>query len=425
MLNMNDLNEHSHENSLRLPNSYWRLFSSSTISNLGDGMVVAAAPLLAISLTDDSRLIAAISFAAMLPWLIPSLPAGVYLDRHDRQKIMVRANLVRGLIFALIAIGAATDSLNIYLLIVATMLAGVCELFFDMSSQAILPAIVNQESLEVANSRLYISQIISNGFVGLPFGAWIFVIAIGAPFSINAIALILAALLIRSIRIKSAPKVESSTNSFGADLRQGLAWLWKHDLLRTLAIMLGVANMCGMFAQAVFVKFARDELGLGARGFGILLAAISVGSIVGGLIGQRVSKKLGATTAIILSYIIFAISDVIPGVFPKIWTVALSGIVMAIAGTTWNVITVSMRQRLIPTELFGRVNSVYRFIGTGSTAFGALIGGQIAYSFGLRATYLASGVVLLVALITLGPVFLRAAKIYIVPERTPAPPSIT
>ena len=425
MLNMNDINEHSHENSLRLPNSYWRLFSSSTISNLGDGMVVAAAPLLAISLTDDSRLIAAISFAAMLPWLILSLPAGVYLDRHDRQKIMVRANLVRGLIFALIAIGAATDSLNIYLLIVATMLAGVGELFFDMSSQAILPAIVNQESLEVANSRLYISQIISNGFVGLPFGAWIFVIAIGAPFSINAIALILAALLIRSIRIKSAPKVESSTNSFGADLRQGLAWLWKHDLLRTLAIMLGVANMCGMFAQAVFVKFARDELGLGARGFGILLAAISVGSIVGGLIGQRVSKKLGATSAIILSYIIFAISDVIPGVFPKIWTVALSGIVMAIAGTTWNVITVSMRQRLIPTELFGRVNSVYRFIGTGSTAFGALIGGQIAYSFGLRATYLASGVVLLVALITLGPVFLRAAKIYIVPERTPAPPSIT
>ena len=425
MLNMNNINEHSHENSLRLPNSYWRLFSSSTISNLGDGMVVAAAPLLAISLTDDSRLIAAISFAAMLPWLILSLPAGVYLDRHDRQKIMVRANLVRGLIFALIAIGAATDSLNIYLLIVATMLAGVCELFFDMSSQAILPAIVNQESLEVANSRLYISQIISNGFVGLPFGAWIFVIAIGAPFSINAIALILAALLIRSIRIKSAPKVESSTNSFGADLRQGLAWLWKHDLLRTLAIMLGVANMCGMFAQAVFVKFARDELGLGARGFGILLAAISVGSIVGGLIGQRVSKKLGATSAIVLSYIIFAISDVIPGVFPKIWTVALSGIVIAIAGTTWNVITVSMRQRLIPTELFGRVNSVYRFIGTGSTAFGALIGGQIAYSFGLRATYLASGVVLLVALITLGPVFLRAAKIYIVPERTPAPPSIT
>ena len=193
--------QHSHE----LPKSYWTLFSSSTISNLGDGMVVASGPLLALSITNDARLIAAVTFATMLPWLILSLPAGVYLDRHDRQKIMFRANLVRGVVFALIAISATLEILNIYLLIAASAVAGVCELFFDMSSQAILPAIVDQESLEVANSRLYISQIISNGFIGLPFGAWMFVIAIGAPFGINAIALILAALLIRSIRIKSAP----------------------------------------------------------------------------------------------------------------------------------------------------------------------------------------------------------------------------
>ena len=386
-------------------------------------MVVAAGPLLALSLTDDPRLIATVTFAAMLPWLILSLPAGVYLDRHDRQKIMFRANLLRGVVFALIALSSTLDILNIYLLIAASAVAGVCELFFDMSSQAILPAIVDQESLEIANSRLYISQIISNGFVGLPFGAWIFVFAIGAPFAVNALALIIAALLIRSIKVKLVSEIVTKPQeSFSNELKQGLRWLWKHDLLRTLAIMLGVANMCGMFAQAVFVKFARDELGLGARGFGILLAAISIGSILGGLIGETVSKRLGATTAIILAYVIFGMSDVIPGIFPEIWAVALSGVVMAIAGTTWNVITVSMRQRLIPPELFGRVNSVYRFIGTGSTAFGALIGGQIAFNFGLRATYLASGFVLFIALLTLSPVFLRAAKIYIEPDRTPAPP---
>ena len=404
-----------------LSNSYWKLFASSTISNLGDGMVVAAGPLLALSLTNDSRLIAAVTFAAMLPWLILSLPAGVYLDRHDRRIIMFRANLVRGVVFAFIAVSTATNHLNIYILIAASAIAGVCELFYDMSSQAILPAIVDQDSLEVANSRLYISQIISNGFVGLPLGAWIFVFASSAPFAVNALVLIIAALLIRSIRVRSISEaVVKPQTAFSTELLQGLSWLWKHDLLRTLAIMLGAANMCGMFAQAVFVKFARDELGLGARGFGILLALISVGSILGGLIGEFVSKKLGATTAIISAYVVFGLSDVIPGLFPEIWAVALSGIVMAIAGTTWNVITVSMRQRLIPPELFGRVNSVYRFIGTGSTAFGALIGGQIAFSFGLRATYLASGFVLLVALITLSPVFLRAAKIYIDPERTPA-----
>ena len=413
--------QHSHS----LPKSYWRLFTSSTVSNLGDGMVVAAGPLLALQLTNDSRLIAAVTFAAKLPWLVLSLPAGVYLDRHDRQKIMYRANLVRGLVFTLIAVSAANDTLNIYLLIAASAVAGVCELFFDMSSQAILPAIVDEGSLELANSRLYISQIISNGFIGLPLGAWIFVIAISAPFAVNAIALVIAAILIRSIKVKNTAIIEQTKAPFSSELKQGLIWLWKHDLLRTLAIMLGIANMCGMFAHAVFVKFVRDELGLGARGFGILLAAISIGSILGGLVGESVSKRLGSTVALITAYVIFGLSDLIPGIFPQIWAVAISGVVMSIAGTIWNVITVSMRQRLIPPELFGRVNSVYRFIGTGTTAIGALIGGQIAYNFGLRATYLASGVLLLIALVALSPAFFRAAKIYIEPERTPAPPSIT
>ena len=104
----------SERRSHRLPRSYWRLFSSSTISNLGDGIVAAAGPLLALSLTDDARLIATVSFAALLPWLVLSLPAGVYLDRHDRQKIMYRANLARGVVFGFIAIGAASDWLNIY-----------------------------------------------------------------------------------------------------------------------------------------------------------------------------------------------------------------------------------------------------------------------------------------------------------------------
>ena len=413
--------QHSHS----LPKSYWRLFTSSTVSNLGDGMVVAAGPLLALQLTNDSRLIAAVTFAAMLPWLVLSLPAGVYLDRHDRKKIMYRANLVRGLVFTLIAVSAANDTLNIYLLIAASAVAGVCELFFDMSSQAILPAIVDEGSLELANSRLYISQIISNGFIGLPLGAWIFVIAISAPFAVNAVALVIAAILIRSIKVKNTAIIEQTNAPFSSELKQGLIWLWKHDLLRTLAIMLGIANMCGMFAHAVFVKFVRDELGLGARGFGILLAAISIGSILGGLVGESVSKRLGSTVALITAYVIFGLSDLIPGIFPQIWAVAISGVVMSIAGTIWNVITVSMRQRLIPPELFGRVNSVYRFIGTGTTAIGALIGGQIAYNFGLRATYLASGVLLLIALVALSPAFFRAAKIYIEPERTPAPPSIT
>jgi MFS family permease len=416
--------EHNEENS-RLPGAYWRLFSASTVSNLGDGIIVSAGPLLALSMTDDTRLISAVSFAAMLPWLLLSLPAGVFLDRADRRKVMINANLVRCCFFFAIALAATTNTLSIYLLIVIMAALGVCELLFDMSSQAILPAIVEPDHLEKANSRLYISQIISNGFIGLPFGAWIFVVAIGAPFAINAIALFAAALLIRSIHIQTKVPAKIATNSYSYDLRQGFMWLWSNRLLRTLAIMLGLANMCGMFAQAVFVKFARDELGLGATGFGLLLAAISIGSVLGGLFGEYFGKKLGMTTAILGSYFVFGLSDAIPGLFPQIWAVALGGVIMSIAGTMWNVITVSARQRLIPTELFGRVNSVYRFIGTGTTAIGALIGGQIAFKFGLRATYLVSSAILLTAFCVFGPIFLKTSKTYIEPDRTPAPPSIT
>ena len=420
------MNKHEHQDSVsRLPNQYWRLFSASTVSNLGDGIIVSAGPLLALSMTDDTRLISAVSFAAMLPWLLLSLPAGVFLDRTNRQSVMINANLVRAFIFAAVSFAAITNTLSIYLLILASAALGVCELLFDMSAQAILPAIVTPDQLEKANSRLFISQIVSNGFIGLPLGAWIFAIAIGAPFAINAFALLIAAFLIKSLRIKADDPPAISNNSYMHDLREGFGWLWSHKLLRTLAIMLGLANMCGMFAQAIFVKFARDELGLGAKGFGLLLATISIGSVLGGLFGEYFGKKLGMTTAILSSYLVFGLSDAIPGLFPHIWAVTIGGVVMSIAGTMWNVITVSARQRLIPAELFGRVNSVYRFIGTGTTAIGALIGGQIAFNYGLRATYLLSAAILLTALCVLGPAFLRANNIYIEPERTPAPPSIT
>jgi MFS family permease len=192
-----------------------------------------------------------------------------------------------------------------------------------------------------------------------------------------------------------------------------------------LAIMLGAANMCHMFAQSIVAKYARDELGLGPRGFGLLLAATAIGSIIGGLVGARLARLVGPAVAIVFSYAMFAALEIIPAVLPRVWAVVIAGVLMATFGTVWNVITVSLRQRLIPQELFGRVNSVYRFIGTGTSAFGALIGGQIAFYFGLRATYLVSGVTLGIILVIGAPRLLRHSRTYMAPERTPAPPSIT
>jgi MFS family permease len=188
--------------------------------------------------------------------------------------------------------------------------------------------------------------------------------------------------------------------------------------------MLGITNMATMFGDAIFVKYAADELGVTGRVYGLLLSLMAIGSIVGGFVGDRIAKRLGAPLAMVVSFAVFSTVGLIYYFMPHIWSVAIAVAVMGLAGTTWNIVTVSLRQRIIPPELFGRVNSVYRLIGTGSISLGALIGGQIAYSSGLRSPYLASVFVGCIALAIGGPILYRLANNYIPPEETPAPPSI-
>jgi len=389
-------------------------------------MVTAAGPLLALTLTDDVRLIALVSFASMIPWLVLSLPLGVVIDRVERRRLLTVANAARGGLYGIITLLIISEQLTIGLLIALVTMIAVFEVVFDMSAQAFLPSLVAQEHLERANGRLYAVEVVANSFVGLPFGALLFAAATFAPFGVQTVALVVAAVLIVGLR-PLTPFVPATGEraSLWADMRTGLRWLANHRLLRLLAVMLGLVNMAHMFAASVYAKFARDVLGIGPRGFGLLLGVSAAGAIVGGLIGDRVAKLLGPAPALVVSYAMFAALDLLPGLFPNVVVVVVAGTLMSVFGTTWNVITVSLRQRLIPPELFGRVNSVYRFLGTGSTSIGALIGGQLAYRYGLRATYLVSGVLLVAVLAISAPALLRYGRIYMAPERTPAPPSIT
>ncbi len=413
----------------RLPSNYWRQFVASGVSNIGDGMVHAAAPLLTLSLTSDERLIAGVSFSSMIPWLVLSLPAGVYIDRFDRRKLMVVANIIRAILFGIIAISAAVGSLSIWTFMVILIGVGCCEVIFDMSAQAFLPQIVPERLLEKANGRLSSLELITNTFIGLPLGAWAFVVAVGVPFGVDAASFALAAVLVASIRLPEKDAPDASTNiqqpTFLADLKEGLAWLWNNRLIRTLAIMLGITNMTAMFGDAIFVKYAAEELGVTGRAYGFLLALTAIGSILGGLLGDRIAKKLGVAQSIIYSYFVFGFVGIIYFFFPYVWAIAIAASLMGLAGTTWNVVTVSLRQRVIPSELFGRVNSVYRFIGTGSIGIGALIGGQIAYATNLRMPFIVAAVICLSALAIGGPTLFREVRNHIAPEATPAPPSIT
>ncbi len=411
-----------------LPKNYWRQFAATSISNIGDGMAHAAAPLLALSLTHDARLIAGVSFAAFLPWLVLTLPAGVYIDRFNRKHLMITVNVIRAVLYSVIGFSAWQGSLTIWSFMLILLGVGCCEVIFDMSAQAFLPAIVPPELLEKANGRLYTAEVVANSFIGLPLGALTFVAAVGIPFGANAASFALSAMLVSSIHVPSVGTTQTQnqigSQTFRKDLAEGFSWLWSNKLLRTLAIMLGITNMATMFGEAIFVKYAADELGVTGRGYGFLLSLMAIGSIIGGFIGDRISKRFGVPVSIVASFGVFSTVGLVYYFLPHIWSVAIAVGVMGIAGTTWNIVTVSLRQRIIPSELFGRVNSVYRLIGTGSISIGALIGGQIAYSQGLRAPYLASVIVGCIALAIGGPILYRLATNYMPPEETPAPPSI-
>ena len=387
---------------MTFPKAFKRQWLASGISNIGDGMDAAAGPLLAASLTNDPRLIALVGVGATLPWLLLSLPLGVVIDRLDRRLLMVRANIARCVLFAVIAALAATGSMTIGVLVAVITLVGACEVAFDMSAQAFLPAIVPAEQLERANGRLFATEVVCNTFLGLPLGAWAFVAAIGTPFAVNAASFGIAAYLVASIRttIPSSPLDEpDERTSFVAQLAAGLRWLFAHRLLRTMAVMLGICNMATMMGQALFVKYASDELGVTGRGYGVLLAVMSAGSIVGGLAGDKVASRWGTSVTIVLPYATFATASLVMGVWRNIPVAVAASAATAVAGTVWNVATVSLRQRIIPSELFGRVNSAYRFIGTGFIAVGSAIGGFIAKGYDYAAPFTVGGVIMVVTLV--------------------------
>ena len=385
----------------RLGGSFWRLWTASTISNLGDGIDLAALPLLAAALTRDPVLVAGLATAARLPWLLFALTAGALVDRTDRRRLMVAVNVVRGGLVAVIAISAATGTTSIWLLYVVSFLLGVNETLFDNAAQSLLPAIVAPALLETANGRQQAAEMVANTFAGPPLGSILFSLTVSAPFWADSASFVIAAALIATIAgsFKPSRAVDQPRRKLRADVAEGIRWLHGQRLLRTLAILLGVANLAQNLWFATFVLFAQDELGLSDRGYGFLLSSMALGGVFGGMLSGRITRAVGPSPALLGGLVVDGVVTIAMGLCSSAWAVAALSVLSGVFIVTWNVITVSLRQRIIPDHLFGRVNSVYRFIGWGSIPIGAILGGILADAFGLRSTFFVGGAVVLVSLI--------------------------
>ena len=377
---------------------YRKLWTASTISNLGDGVTLVAGPLLAASLTRDPILVAGLTFAQTVPWLLFPLISGALVDRLDRRRVMGYADAARTTLIGAIGAAALLGWASMPLLFVVFFLMGTLETLFDNASQAIIPALVSRDRLERANSRLYAAEILSNELAGPPLGGFLFGLAVAVPFLLDAGTYAAAAALILALRGEFRPKrpEDAPPTTLVAEIGEGLRWLWNHGLIRTLAIMLGVFNMTLAATNAILVLFAQDILGLGSIGYGALVTSLAVGGLIGSLTADKIVAWLGSGKALQASVLVSALVLSVVALSENavvVWAVfLLVGIIVVV----WNVITVSFRQAVVPEDIFGRVNSVYRLLGWGGLSIGALLGGFLARSFGLTAPFWFAAVVLAV-----------------------------
>ena len=370
----------------RLSAGYWKLWTASVGTNLGDGLALIAFPWLASLITRDGFKLGLVGLAARLPWLVVSLPAGVVTDRLDRRRAMVTADLARMAVMAtvtalVVAYSArlgdpAAENLLLGGLLLAVFALGCAEVLRDNAAQTILPAIVEPTQLERANGRLWGAEMVMNSFVGPPVAGLLIGLGLALPFLAHALALGVAAALMMSLTGSFRPE-RGERGGFGADLREGVTWLWSHHLLRPLAITLGVINGLSTAAFATFVFFAQEILGLAAASFGLLMTGGAVGGAVGAVTAARVVALIGKGPALSATLLGSALTFALVGITSSallVWSLLLAGTFLAML---WNVVTVSLRQRIIPDRILGRVNSVYRFFGWGMMSVGALAGGAI------------------------------------------------
>ena len=395
----------------RLGAHYWRLWWANAISSTGDGAFVAALPLLAVTISRDPRLVAVVTAASYLPWMVLSLPAGALVDRYDRATLMWRAQAVQAAVVAAVAVLVIFRVANIAVLGLAGLLLGSAEVVFSNAAQAVLPALVPPELLARANGSQQVSLTVGETFLGPPAGSLLFAVAAALPFGLDAVSFAGSAALLSKL-----PRTERAERAGGqppltirAQVAEGLRWLFRHRLLRVVAGLLGVLNFANQMGQAVLVLLATQTLHVGTRGYGLLLAVTAVGSVAGGLVSPVLTRWLGLLPSLIVAGAADAAIFVGLGLAPDPAVAALMLAGEGFVVTMWNVVTVSLRQQVVPASLLGRVNSVYRMLGWGLMPAGALAGGFVAHAAGLRAPYIVAGLLSGLSLLIAVP-FLLAAR---------------
>ena len=374
---------------------FWKLWTSTAVTNLGDGITMVAGPLLVASLSTNPAAVAGAVFAQQLPWLLFALLSGAWSDRVDRRRLVVAVDLVRAAALAVLAAAALTGTTSIPLIYVVFFVLGTGETLADTAAAAFVPTLVPPSGRPRANAWMYAAFTVLNQFTAKPVGAWLFVAGAALPFGVNAMTFALAAVLLTTIRSVGTPGPRPPSR-LSTDVADGIRWLVRHRLLRTLAVTMAAGNLVFCAAFAVFVLYAQQRLGVTGVGYGVLLLAFAVGGLAGTLVAPTLARRFRPSVLLRAGLLVEVALHATLAWTTTAPVAAAMIVVFGVHTTVWGIVVTTIRQRDVPPDRYGRVAGVYAFLDLGGAALGSLLGGLVATVFGLVATYGAAAVAMTV-----------------------------
>ena len=370
----------------RLGRSFRWLLASSWVTNLGEGITLAAGPLLVASQTHNPLAVAMAALLQRLPWLLFGLYAGVVADRLNRRTIAMATGLVRVAILLLLTASILTHHVDIAVVLAALFLFGVNETFGDTTTTTLLPMLVNRPDLGIANSRALTGVIVWNQLAGPPLGAALFAAGMALPFVSESVCVLAGVLLISRVRLP-AHGTRGRHARVRDDIREGWRWLWAHAAVRTLAITIFTFNVTFGAAWSVLVLYARERLGMGALGFGLITTAMAVGGLLGTASYGWLERHVRLGVIMRGGLIIETLTHLALALTRWAWFALIVFVIFGAHAFIWGTTSTTVRQRAVPAQFQGRVGSVYLTGVVGGIVIGSALGGLVASVWGITAPF--------------------------------------
>ncbi len=370
----------------RLGRSFRWLLSATVINNAGDGIALAAGPLLVASQTRDPFLVSMALLSEYLPVLLFSIVGGTAADRFDRRHIVVVVNLVRAVVLAILVATIVTGNISIAVVLVTLFVLGTAETFADAASSALLPGLVAREDLGIANARLQGAFLLTNQLVAPAIGAVLFTVGMALPFATNAACFALGALLVSRVAASTREELRERA-SWRSDMVEGVRWLVAHPPMRTLALTIFTFNVTFGAAWSVLVLYVGERLGMDAVGFGLLTTASAVGGVIGTVLYGRLERRFSLADLMRIGLLIETSTHLILALTTSAVVALGTFVVFGAHEFVWGTTSTVVRQRAVPDELLGRVGGVYRVAIVGGLVIGTPIGGLLARTFGITAPF--------------------------------------